>query len=84
MREAERETESRIAVDVGARPRLSLLVMGEQGVFTYPLPDEGVVRIGRAGHCEIENLSRTTSTLEEVFVKTVEAQQTLEVANASK
>jgi ABC-2 type transport system ATP-binding protein len=27
----------------------------------------------RAGNCEIENLSRTTSTLEEVFVKTVEA-----------
>ena len=25
----------------------------------------------RAAHCEIENLSRTTSTLEEVFVKTV-------------
>lgn len=26
----------------------------------------------RAAHCEIENLSRTTSTLEDVFVKTVE------------
>ena len=32
----------------------------------------------RAGQCPIENLSRTTSTLEEVFVKTVEA------ANAGK
>jgi transcriptional regulator with PAS, ATPase and Fis domain len=27
--------------------------MGERGVFTYPLPDEGVLRIGRAEHCEI-------------------------------
>ncbi len=38
----------------------------------------------RSGHCEIENLSRTTSTLEEVFVKTVEAAQTREAANAGK
>jgi ABC-type multidrug transport system ATPase subunit len=38
----------------------------------------------RAGHCEIENLSRTTSTLEEVFVKTVEAVQSAEVENAGK
>jgi ABC-2 type transport system ATP-binding protein len=38
----------------------------------------------RSGHCEIENLSRTTSTLEEVFVKTVETAQTAEVANAGK
>jgi ABC-2 type transport system ATP-binding protein len=30
----------------------------------------------RANHCEIENLSRTTSTLEEVFVKTVQGAQT--------
>src|SRR3984957_6209406 len=27
--------------------------MGERGVLTYPLPDEGVLRIGRAEHCEI-------------------------------
>jgi len=38
----------------------------------------------RSAHCEIENLSRTTSTLEEVFVKTVESAQTLEAANAGK
>jgi ABC-2 type transport system ATP-binding protein len=42
----------------------------------------------RSGHCEIENLSRTTSTLEEVFVKTVETAQTIEqkgeLANAGK
>jgi ABC-2 type transport system ATP-binding protein len=44
----------------------------------------------RSAHCEIENLSRTTSTLEEVFVKTVEATGTAapalerEVANAGK
>jgi hypothetical protein len=52
MPEGDRETESRIAVAVADR-RLSLLVMGERGVFTYPLPDEGVLRIGRAEHCEI-------------------------------
>jgi ABC-2 type transport system ATP-binding protein len=38
----------------------------------------------RAAHCEIENLSRTTSTLEEVFVKTVEGAQTMEAANAGQ
>ena len=53
MAEAERDTDSRIAVAAPSRPRLSLLVMGEHGVFTFPLPDEGVLRIGRAGHCEI-------------------------------
>jgi ABC-2 type transport system ATP-binding protein len=39
----------------------------------------------RANHCEIENLSRTSSTLEEVFVKTVQGAQTQaapEVVNA--
>jgi transcriptional regulator with PAS, ATPase and Fis domain len=53
MREGDRETESRIAVAVADRPRLSLHVMGERGVFTHPLPDRGVLRIGRAEHCEI-------------------------------
>ena len=38
----------------------------------------------RSARCEIENLSRTTSTLEEVFVKTVEGVQTTEAANAGK
>jgi ABC-2 type transport system ATP-binding protein len=42
----------------------------------------------RAAHCEIENLSRTSSTLEDVFVRTVETAQSnakaLEVANAGK
>jgi ABC-2 type transport system ATP-binding protein len=38
----------------------------------------------RGAHCEIENLSRTTSTLEEVFVKTVEGAQSTEVVNAGK
>jgi len=36
----------------------------------------------RAARCEIECLARTTSTLEEVFVKTVEAAQSTEAANA--
>jgi transcriptional regulator with PAS, ATPase and Fis domain len=53
MREGDRETESRIAVAVADRPSLSLLVMGERGVFSYPLPEKGVLRIGRAEHCEI-------------------------------
>ncbi len=38
----------------------------------------------RSGHCEIENFSRTTSTLEEVFVHTVEAATAAGVANASQ
>ena len=38
----------------------------------------------RAAHCEIENLSRTSSTLEEVFVKTVETARTTEVASAGQ
>ena len=53
MREGDRETESRIAVAIDDRPRLSLLVMGERGVFTYALPEKGVLRIGRAEHCEV-------------------------------
>jgi DNA-binding NtrC family response regulator len=51
--EGERDTESRIAIEGAGRPRLSLLVMGERGVFTHTLPDQGVLRIGRAEHCEI-------------------------------
>jgi two-component system response regulator AtoC len=51
--EAERDTDSRIPVAAPSRPRLSLLVMGEHGVFTFALPDEGVLRIGRADVCEI-------------------------------
>ena len=38
----------------------------------------------RAARYEIENLSRTSSTLEEVFVRTVEGAQSSEVANAGK
>jgi two-component system response regulator AtoC len=53
VREPDRKTESRILVDASGRPRLSLLVMGERGVFTYPLPDQGTLCIGRAPHCEI-------------------------------
>ena len=53
MLEADRKTENRIPVDTSERPRLSLLVMGARGVFTYPLPDAGVVTIGRAEHCHV-------------------------------
>jgi len=53
VNEGERDTESRIAIEGAGRPRLSLLVMGERGVFTHALPDHGVLRIGRAEHCEI-------------------------------
>jgi ABC-2 type transport system ATP-binding protein len=38
----------------------------------------------RSARCEIENLSRTSSTLEEVFVKTVEAVQTTEAPSGGK
>src|ERR1700722_3552850 len=53
VNEGERDTESRIAIEGAGRPRLSLLVMGERGVFTHALPDHGVLRVGRAEHCEI-------------------------------
>ena len=53
MLEGDPNTEIRIHLDAASRPRLSLLVMGARGVFTYPLPDDGVLRIGRAEHCEI-------------------------------
>jgi two-component system response regulator AtoC len=51
--EAERKTENRIPVHAAERPRLSLLVMGARGVFTFPLPESGVVTIGRAEHCNV-------------------------------
>jgi two-component system response regulator AtoC len=51
--ERDRKTEGRILVNPQDRPRLSLLVMSERGVFTYPLPEEGIVRIGRAEQCEV-------------------------------
>lgn len=38
----------------------------------------------RSARCEIENLSRTTSTLEDVFVKTVEGSEPAQVVNAGK
>jgi DNA-binding NtrC family response regulator len=53
VREGDPNTEIRIQLDTIGRPRLSLLVMGARGVFTYALPDDGVLRIGRADHCEI-------------------------------
>jgi two-component system response regulator AtoC len=49
----DRDTELRIAIDAADRLRFSLLVMSEHGVFTYPLPDSGIVRIGRATQCEV-------------------------------
>jgi DNA-binding NtrC family response regulator len=51
--EAERKTENRIPIDTAGRARLSLLVMGARGAFTFPLPDAGVVTIGRAEHCQV-------------------------------
>jgi two-component system response regulator AtoC len=54
-RNDERKTESRITLpDEGERSaRLSLLVMGVSGVFTYPLPERGEVTIGRSVSCGI-------------------------------
>ena len=53
MAEGDRKTESRIPISGPDRPRLSLLVMSEQGVFTHALPDRGTVTIGRAARCEV-------------------------------
>jgi two-component system response regulator AtoC len=55
LRHHERKTESRITLpDDGERgARLSLLVMGSTGVFTYPLPERGEVTIGRSVGCGI-------------------------------
>jgi ABC-2 type transport system ATP-binding protein len=54
--------------------------------LTYATREEAnaAVDVLRAGQCPVENLSRTSSTLEEVFVKTVETAQTTEAANAGK
>jgi DNA-binding NtrC family response regulator len=52
----DRNTESRIPVEEGERgksPRLSLLVMSENGVVTYPLPERGEVTVGRSERCGI-------------------------------
>jgi two-component system response regulator AtoC len=51
----DRTTENRIAVldDEERASRLALLVMGEAGVFTYPLPERGELTVGRASRCGI-------------------------------
>ena len=54
MRPDERKTESRISIHDDERAaRLSLLVMCDSGVFTYPLPERGEVTIGRSVRCAI-------------------------------
>jgi two-component system response regulator AtoC len=54
LRPDERKTESRISLHDDERAaRLSLLVMGDSGVFTYPLPERGEVTIGRSVRCAI-------------------------------
>lgn len=55
-------------------------------LFTFASREDAnaAVDLLRSARCEIENLSRTTSTLEDVFVKTVEGAQQTEVANAGK
>jgi two-component system, NtrC family, response regulator AtoC len=55
LRHHERKTESRITLpdDAERSARLSLLVMGASGVFTYPLPERGEVTIGRSVGCGI-------------------------------
>jgi two-component system response regulator AtoC len=55
LRHDERKTESRITLpDEGERnARLSLLVMGPNGVFNYPLPERGEVTLGRSVSCGI-------------------------------
>jgi hypothetical protein len=54
LRPDERKTESRISLHDDERAaRLSLLVMSDSGVFTYPLPERGEVTIGRSVRCAI-------------------------------
>lgn len=55
-----------------------------QLVFATREEANAAVDLLRAQQCQIECLSRTTSTLEDVFVKTVEATQATEAAHAGK
>ncbi len=47
------ESESRIALEARRTRSLCLLVMSQHGVFNHPLPERGLVTIGRADHCTI-------------------------------
>jgi DNA-binding NtrC family response regulator/pSer/pThr/pTyr-binding forkhead associated (FHA) protein len=55
LSKADLQTESRIALtrDGPVPEGLSLLVMCEEGVFTYPLPREGEITLGRSEQCEV-------------------------------
>jgi len=54
-RTGERETASRISLDAmrGGEEGVCLLVMSEGGVFTFPLPSSGELRVGRSERCDI-------------------------------
>ncbi len=54
-RTGERETASRISFDSmrASEEGVCLLVMSESGVFTFPLPASGEIRIGRSERCGI-------------------------------
>jgi DNA-binding NtrC family response regulator len=54
-RTGERDTATRISFDAmrGSEEGVCLLVMSESGVYTFPLPAGGEVRIGRSERCAI-------------------------------
>jgi ABC-2 type transport system ATP-binding protein len=63
-----------LATELRSRARAALSRNGSlQLTFATREEANAAVDLLRSAHCEIENLSRTTSTLEEIFVKTVEA-----------
>ena len=58
------ETATRLRPTSGSKSggKLSLLVMGERGVQTFPLPERGELLVGRSAECHVriddDNLSR--------------------------
>jgi hypothetical protein len=54
----------------------SAAISNNDGLTTFQFADRGVLNVAvdtlRAEHCEIESIIPTASTLEEIFIKTVE------------
>jgi ABC-2 type transport system ATP-binding protein len=64
----------RLATELSARARSATVVDGSLNLlFATREEANQAVDLLRANQCEIESLARTRSTLEEVFIKTVEA-----------
>jgi len=64
----------RLAAELSARARTAGSVNGSLNLlFATREEANQAVDLLRANQCEIESLARTRSTLEDVFIKTVEA-----------